>query len=81
MYSFTVRLFAGVLFDSVNVEYVCIFVSDFNEIFPSKLLWNNIKVKEKFVMNKLYCAVFVRKLCLHLQWVVIISHMIHDDHV
>jgi hypothetical protein len=28
----------------------CIFVSDFNEITPSKLLGNNIKVKEKFLL-------------------------------
>jgi hypothetical protein len=27
---------------------LCIFVFDFNEISPSKLLRNNIKVKEKF---------------------------------
>jgi hypothetical protein len=29
-------------------QYQCIFEFDFNEITPSKLLGNNIKVKEKF---------------------------------
>jgi hypothetical protein len=35
-------------FEVQTVCYVCIFVFDFNEITPSKLLRNNIEVKEKF---------------------------------
>ena len=35
-------------FIELKVMKVCIFVTDFNEISPSKLLRNNIKVKEKF---------------------------------
>jgi hypothetical protein len=37
-----------------NSHHTCKFESDFNEITPSKLLRNNIKVKEKFYVMLVY---------------------------
>jgi hypothetical protein len=47
--------------DFLKVNYsqnLCIFVSEFNEFTPSKLLGNNIKVKEKFCVLFVHSSLF-----------------------